>query len=72
MAERCEKTPTVQLNRSSFATSIPQANGCNVMHNNVALIVIVAPPNGVPQIVRGMGPAFFRAALRLLPGAWLG
>lgn len=43
------------------------------MHNNAALIVVVAPPNGVPQFVRGMGAVgFVRAALGLLPGAWLG
>ena len=42
------------------------------MHNNAAFIVIVAPPNGVPQIVRGMGAGFLRAALRLFPGAWIG
>ena len=67
-----ENTPAMQLNRSSLATSIPQANGYNVMHNNAAFIVIVAPPNGVPQIVRGMGAGFLRAALRLFPGAWIG
>jgi hypothetical protein len=62
-----------QLNGYSFATGIPQAGGCNVMHNNAALIVVVAPPTGVPQIVRGVGVGgFFRAALGLLPGAWLG
>jgi hypothetical protein len=61
----------MHLNISSFTTSIP--SGCNVMHNNAALIVVVAPPNGIPQIVRGMGAgAFFRAALGLLPRAWLG
>ena len=71
VTEQREGTPAVQLNSSSFA-SIPQASGCNVMHNNAALIVVVAPPNGVPQIVRGMGASFFRAALGLFPGAWLG
>jgi len=45
------------------------------MHNNAALIVVVAPPNSVPQVVGGMGAgSFLRTALGLLPGprAWLG
>ena len=41
------------------------------MHNNAAVIVVMAPPNGVPQGVRGMG-GVLRNAAGLLSGMLLG
>jgi hypothetical protein len=41
------------------------------MHNNAAVIVVMAPPTGVPQVIRGMG-GFVRAVAGFFPGVWLG
>lgn len=53
----------------SFISNAP-LNGGNVMHNNAAFIVVVAPPDAGFQGVGGIG-GLLRATGRLLP-AWLG
>lgn len=52
----------------SFTSTTP--NGGNVIHNNAAVILVVAPPDAGFQGVGGIG-GMLRAAGRLLPG-WLG
>ena len=41
------------------------------MYNSAAVIVVVAPPNGAPRVMRGMAD-FIRIVAGFLPGAWRG